>query len=391
MSENPTVKTILIEAMKQGKVDITKMSPKKQKLVKDILICHTVACGFSISVCPKCGKAEIHYGSCNNPACPMCGKVKREIWADNLYEKLPESNYYHIVFTIPAELNRLCLHDSTFMYNTLFAASAEAIKKILGDKKWMGAEKLGFFSVLHTWGQNLSLHPHIHMVLCGTGIDEEGNLVIPKRKGGKYLVPAKALAKLFKGIFMDKVRKKYEKEVNWEKDLNSAAKSRWNIEIREKHENTGHVVEYLGRYVNRIAISNGRLKEYDGNEVEFSYKDYRDHNKIKTMKLTDKEFLRRYFMHVLPERFAKIRYYGFFGNSQKNQAEEVRKKLGKMQDVKKKVRKTIEVLNEIMGRDIRKCIHCGASLADFIWTHLDIIKSRKKTYLRNFMIREQLE
>ena len=165
----------------EGKIDYSKLNHKQKKALRNIIECKTEVMGFNTDTCECCGHTEIHYNSCKNPNCPECGAVDKEIWIHKQERFTLNANYFHVVFTIPNELNILCLMDPKFMYKALFDVSAETIKELSKDKKYLGA-KIGFTSVLHTWGQNLSLHPHIHMIVPGGGIDSNGKWKNSKKK-----------------------------------------------------------------------------------------------------------------------------------------------------------------------------------------------------------------
>lgn len=285
--------------------------------------------GFNTDTCECCGHTEIHYNSCKNPNCPECGAVDKEIWIHKQERFTLNVNYFHVVFTIPNELNILCLMDPKFMYKALFDVSAETIKELSKDKKYLGA-KIGFTSVLHTWGQNLSLHPHIHMIVPGGGIDSNGKWKNSKKK---FFLPVKVVSKLFKGKFLSYTKK----------PMKSAK----------------HVVKYLGRYTHRIAISNARIKKYEDNKVTFSYKDYSDHNQIKEMTLDDTEFFRRYMMHVLPPNFMKIRHYGFLGNRNKEERIKAVRTATNTKNPGPLLIDYEQIISDILKRDVSICIKCG--------------------------------
>lgn len=177
----------------EGKIDYSKLNHKQKKALRNIIECKTEVMGFNTDTCECCGHTEIHYNSCKNPNCPECGVVDKEIWIHKQERFTLNVNYFHVVFTIPNELNILCLMDPKFMYKALFDVSAETIKELSKDKKYLGA-KIGFTSVLHTWGQNLSLHPHIHMIVPGGGIDSNGKWKNSKKK---FFLPVKVVSKFF--------------------------------------------------------------------------------------------------------------------------------------------------------------------------------------------------
>ena len=313
----------------EGEIDYSKLNHKQKKALRNIIECKTEVMGFNTDTCECCGHTEIHYNSCKNSNCPECGAVDKEIWIHKQERFTLNVNYFHVVFTIPNELNILCLMDPKFMYKALFDVSAETIKELSKDKKYLGA-KIGFTSVLHTWGQNLSLHPHIHMIVPGGGIDSNGKWKNSKKK---FFLPVKVVSKLFKGKFLSYTKK----------PMKSAK----------------HVVKYLGRYTHRIAISNARIKKYEDNKVTFSYKDYSDHNQIKEMTLDDTEFFRRYMMHVLPPNFMKIRHYGFLGNRNKEERIKAVRTATNTKNPGPLLIDYEQIISDILKRDVSICIKCG--------------------------------
>lgn len=292
---------------------------RKQNVLRHICGCRSSQSNIVITMCPECGHNEYHYGSCHDSCCPICGEAKREAWIATESQYILDVPYYHIVFTVPHELNPLFLLAPKIMYNFLFKASSEALKEMGKDSKWLGAEQMGFMMMLHSFGSNLSLHPHVHCLAAGCGLDGKGDLVFAKKKG--YFMPVKALAKKFKGIFLNLLKNEFPKELlDDPNQLESIRKAcnfkKWNVELRDRTNNKEAVMNYLGRYVNRTAISESRIKDYnlETGQVTFSYKDYADHSKVKDMVLSDSEFVRRFLMHVPPKGFMKLRFYGFWGN-----------------------------------------------------------------------------
>lgn len=312
---SPTLTKILIDLFSSGKINLDSLNKKQKKAVIDIMSCHTEICGFTKEVCEHCGKEIIHYGSCNNPACGQCGKKSRDEWIKRQQEKKVNAPYYHIVFTVPDQhLNPLFLHDPKFMYNSLFKAVDRVLKKFSADPKFLGVSKNGYTAMLHTFGATMNLHCHIHVVFPAVGLDQNGQLVVGK---DDFLFPAKAVAKSFKGEFLKIIKKEYGKPNSpWTKKLARAGKEEWNVQIQPCKGNPDYVIRYLSRYVNRTAISNGRLVSHQDGWVNFMYKNYRKDSKLCEMSLTEKEFFRRLMLHILPERFIKCRRYGFLSGNQ---------------------------------------------------------------------------
>ncbi len=328
MAENssPTAffRQIISDEIENGNLVLEELDHKKAKVLKDIMECHTPAKGIAMSFCPHCGHSEYHNGSCHNACCPCCGSSVRLKWIEKQQDYVLDARYFHIVFTIPSELNPLCLYDPEFMYNCLFDSVGQTLLAFSDDQKFLGGMP-GFYCALHTWGQKLDLHPHIHVIFCAGALTDSGEWVTPKRTtkdGRPFLFPVKALAAKFRGEFMARLNEHFlSDEVFDKRELNSiihkSLNKKWNVEIRESTGDPSHVIEYLGRYVNRVAITESRIVSYENGIVTFKYKDYRDGNKIKTMELTAQEFLRRFMMHIPPRYFTTKRGYGFLSSGRK--------------------------------------------------------------------------
>jgi hypothetical protein len=275
--------------------------------------------GGHIDACDACGNLSISYNSCRDRHCPKCQGNKREHWITQRETELLPVPYFHVVFTLPEAINTLAMHDSKTVYATLFEAAWETLARF-GKAKEL---QMGMIGVLHTWGQNLSLHPHLHCIVPGGGIYKNNNWQNIK-KDGKFLFPVKALSKVFRAKYCEKIKAKapldYEqiRECLWQK--------RWVVFAKKPFGNPKAVVEYLGRYTHKIAISNHRIKNIDHENVTFDYKDYRLGGTKKQMTLTHQEFIRRFALHILPKRFVKIRHYGFLSSTWK------RKKLKLLQE-----------------------------------------------------------
>jgi len=277
--------------------------------------CRTSALGGHIDRCnnPSCHRLHLSYNSCRNRHCPKCQGHKREEWIRAREEELLNVPYFHVVFTLPQELNRLCLYRPELMYSLLFKTAWQVIKGFSSNHKFLGANP-GMVAILHTWGQNLSLHPHLHCVVPGGGITKSGKWKSARNKG-KYLFPVKAMSKVFRARFVAQLRKElgspsycfYE----------SLFKNEWVVYCKRPFLGPSQVVEYLGRYTHKIAISNHRIKNLDNKKVTFSVKDYRHGGRKSNMYLPDAEFIRRFALHVLPRGFVRIRHYGILSSYHK--------------------------------------------------------------------------
>lgn len=277
--------------------------------------CRTAALGGHIDRClnPSCGRLHLSYNSCRNRHCPKCQGHKREEWIRAREEELLKVPYFHVVFTLPCELNRLCLYEPKLVYNLLFKTAWQVIKDFASNPKFLGASP-GMIAILHTWGQNLSLHPHLHCIVPGGGITLRGKWKSAKNKG-KYLFPVKAVSKVFRARFVAALRKELEPQPT--DFYQSLFKQDWVVYCKQPFFGPAQVVEYLGRYTHKIAISNHRIKQLQDNTVTFSVKDYRYGGRKSVQCLSDAEFLRRFALHILPKGFVRIRHYGILSSYHK--------------------------------------------------------------------------
>ena len=337
----------------------------KKKVIKAIENCKTEKLGAHKYVCDECGYEEIAYNSCRNRHCPNCQTGKKLKWIEARKEEVLNIKYYHIVFTIPSEIYLLALQNQTEMYKILFKASAETLKELAGDDKYLGGE-IGFFSILHTWGQNLMYHPHIHCVVTGGGLTETGKW---KEKEEDFFIPVKVMSKKFRGKFLNYVKKskklnfygenKYlENPESFSNLIQEMYNKDWVVYCKEPFKNAESVIQYLGRYTHRVAISNERIVKVGEEEVTFKWRDYKDNNKMKEMTVTIEEFIRRFLIHILPPKFMKIRYYGILGNKNKKKKLLKCKILTRTKIYKKKEFPTLELLKKVLGKDFNLCPQC---------------------------------
>ena len=276
--------------------------------------CRTYLLGGHIDRCtnPNCNHLHISYNSCRNRHCPKCQGHKREEWMQARESELLNVPCYHVVFTLPAELNKVCLYAPKPIYNLLFKTAWSVIKGFAENPKFLGA-KTGMVAILHTWGQNLSLHPHLHCIVPGGGILPSGKWKHAKGKG-KYLFPVKAMSTVFRARFVEGLRKKLKPEGKVYKKL---FEQNWVVYCKRPYFGPAQVIEYLGRYTHKIAISNHRIKNIENDSVTFNAKDYRHGGKTHPVRLSDKEFIRRFALHVLPKGFTRIRHYGILSSTVK--------------------------------------------------------------------------
>lgn len=317
----------LLQQMPQWKELIT---PGSHKVLSRIERCRTADFGYHAFRCSDsdCGAMQYVYHSCRNRHCPGCGNNKKDEWIEARMKELLPVKYYHAVFTIPHQLNSIVMGNRKAMFDLLFDAVSYTLLKFAGDDKHLGAQP-GIIAVLHTWGQQLSFHPHIHCIVSGGGIDKNKRWKEAVKAKHKFLFPTNAVAEVYRAYFLKHLQQQIDKGIvkltreqhkDWLNLRTSLYKIDWIVEFREPMGGPAQVVEYLGRYTHKVAISNHRIKRIDSdNNVTFEYKDYTDDGKKKTMSLPGEEFLRRYEQHILPPRFCKIRHYGYLGNYNRKQ------------------------------------------------------------------------
>jgi len=288
--------------------------------------CRTAALGGHLDACPQCGFQAISYNSCRNRHCPKCQAQARERWLAAREQELLDTPYFHVVFTVPHELNLLAQDNPRQFYHLLFTATAATLLEIAADPKHLGAE-IGVLSILHTWGQNLLAHPHIHCVIPAGGISRDHSRWVHPRYPGFFL-PVRVLSRVFRGKFIAGLKRLYRHkqlrcagpsaaladEQQFRQLLRRLHRQDWVVYAKPAFGGPRQVLRYLGRYTHRVAISNHRLTSFDGERVTFRWKDYAHGGKIRQMTLAATEFLRRFFLHVLPKGFVRIRHFGFLGN-----------------------------------------------------------------------------
>lgn len=323
IEDKPTIQDIFI-LYSDNYIKNHNLSKQELKVISSIKNCKTKEMGIHKITCECCGEEMISYNSCRNRHCPMCQQYKKEEWIDKQNKDLLNCPYFHIVTTTPSELNIIALYNKKEFYNILFEATKESILTLCEDPKWLGA-KVGITSILHTWGQTLELHPHIHSIVTGGGLTKNNKW---EESSENYLIKVQVLTSMFKGKFLSKLKRldlKLPPELEYLKDnkklnkfLEPLYKKDWVTYIEPPKGSPENVIEYIGRYSFRVAISNNRIKSIDNGIITFEYKDYKDNNKIKIMSLSADEFIRRFLLHILPDNFTKIKHYGLFGNNVKS-------------------------------------------------------------------------
>jgi len=344
-----------------------------EKVVQDIIACRTAKLGGHVEVCEECGHTRISYNSCKNRHCPKCQFVKKEKWILDKNQDVLPIEYFHVVFTVPEKLNLLMYRNSKQLYSLLIKCAGKTITGLGKEVKWLNG-LTGAISVLHTWGQKLELHPHVHCIVPGGGLSKDKTKWIGCKKG--FFLPVKVMSKRFRRLLLDELKELYKNNklylegsfAEWKDPRSFQAlidelyKTDWVVYAKRPFENVMTVIKYLARYTHRIAISNYRIVKLENDYVYFTYRDYKDNNKKKVMRLYAIEFIRRFLLHVLPPRFVKIRYTGLLSNrSRKENIERCRTILNvKLEDipVRKEYSDFAEFLLDVFDFDVRKCPGC---------------------------------
>jgi hypothetical protein len=351
------------------------LSAARQRAMLAIESCRTAALGGHVERCGDCGHQRVSYNSCRNRNCPKCQGLARAQWLQDRQAELLDVPYFHVVFTVPSQVEVIAFQNQTVVYDILFRATAETLRIIAADPKHLGAE-IGFLAVLHSWGQNLMHHPHLHCLVPSGGIAPDGESWIACRPG--FFLPVRVLSRMFRGLFLHYLEKAFNAgELNFfsaYRHLHELAAFRrylapvhhaeWVVYAKRPFAGPAQVLNYVGRYTHRVAISNNRLVSIDNGKVQFRWRDYRDGNRQKIMTLDGGEFVRRFLVHVLPDGFHRIRYYGFLGNCHRaRKLERCRELLGMTPaapaDPPADYRDRYEALT---GQSLRACPHCHTGL-----------------------------
>ena len=301
------------------------VSGQQRRATSDLIACRTATLGGHRRRCTSCGNEEIAYNSCRNRHCPKCQGKKQALWLQARSADLLEIPYFHIVFTLPEALGPLVLQNQRVLYGLLFRATAETLLTIARDEKHLGA-KIGFTAILHTWGQTLLYHPHVHCVVPAGGLSPDARQWIAAREG--FFLPVRVLSRLFREKYLAYLREAYQsgdlvlagrlenlrEERAWRTYLAPIAKQDWVVYAKPPFGSPAQVLKYLARYTHRVAISNRRLIALEDGMVAFSYKDYKRGHRRRVTRLSAIEFMRRFLLHVLPRSFMRIRHYGLLAN-----------------------------------------------------------------------------
>ena len=346
------------------------LSVGQKRVLRAIERCRTAALGGHLEQCDQCGHERNAYNSCANRHCPKCQSLARAEWLEKRQAELLQCEYFHVVFTLPEPLAALALQNKREMYGLLFRATAETLQSIASDPKHLGAQ-IGFFCILHTWGQTLTHHPHLHCVVPGGGISLNGSRWVACRPG--FFLPVRVLSRRFRNLYLRYLEETYSAgklrfygelqplshPKNFARYLAPLHNTEWVVFAKPPFGGPDRVLDYLGRYTHRVAISNNRLKELKDGQVSFAYKDYKHEHRHKVMALPADEFLRRFLLHVLPDSFQRIRHYGLLGN--RHRAENLarcRELLAMPVPIPQPARDYRERWQQLTGHDPLQCPKC---------------------------------
>jgi putative transposase/transposase-like zinc-binding protein len=300
----------------------------ERRIMAAIEVCRTARLGGHVERCTECGLVRIAYNSCRNRHCPKCQGAARTEWLAERQTELLPVPYFHVVFTLPAPAAEIAFQNKEAVYAILFKVAAATLNTLAADRRHLGAE-IGFVAVLHTWGQNLQHHPHIHCLVPGGGLSPDGVRWVACRPG--FFLPVRVLSRLFRRLFLEKLREAFAAgklalfgalarladAPVFDRFLAELRRVEWVVYAKRPFAGPAAVLAYLGRYTHRVAIANSRLVALASDRVSFRWRDYRHHNKSKVMTLAADEFIRRFLLHALPDGFHRIRHYGFLSNRQR--------------------------------------------------------------------------
>ena len=351
--------------------ELGRLPQTHRKVIQDIRNCRTSRLGGHRLRCDECAYEKQSYNSCRNRHCPKCQFTAKVRWIEKRTEDLLECPYFHVVFTVPSELNPLVLRNKKKSYDILFKAASQTLKEVAQNPKHLGAE-IGFIGVLHTWGQNLLDHPHIHFIVPGGGLNSEKTKWVQCQKD--FLLPVKVLSRFFRGKVLSYFEKAFDQKdlefmgaidhlklpANFKEILMSCTQKDWVVYSKEPFSGPKQVIEYLGQYTHRIAITNYRLVKIDSENVHFKVRDRDNPKEKKIMVLPAREFMRRFLLHVLPRSYVRIRHFGLLGSRLKKMKIAVVRQL---QGVVAKVREALqeswqETLKRTTGIDPERCPSC---------------------------------
>ena len=371
--KHPTVQDIFLRFYPEY-LDKYTPSPQQSKVANCIINCKTGAYGANVSMCEDCGHLQIHYNSCRNRCCPMCQALPKEMWIDKRREDVLDAPYFHVIFTVPQELNSLIYSNQQLLYDAMYHSVSATINELTEDTKHLGA-KVGYICVLHTWGSEMNYHPHIHVILLGGGLTSNNQW---RDKGEEFFLPVKVLSKLFRGKYLDELKnlweekkllfhgssEKYRNHYVFKELLDLCYDKDWVPHCKKTFNGAQSVINYLGKYTHRIAISNHRIIRMDEDTVTYYVKDYREEGNWTEFTISGVEFIRRFLMHVPPKRFVRIRHYGLLCTRTKTRHLTLcRNLLGCKQYLSRlKDLDTPQMLETLYGIKVTICKRCGGHL-----------------------------
>lgn len=349
-------------------------SASQMKVAYHIMNCKTGAFGVNISVCEQCGSVSVHYNSCRDRCCPMCQELPKEKWVDARREDILDAPYFHVVFTVPEELNPVIYSNQKLLYNTLYHAAASTLSELASDRKYLGAD-IGFICILHTWGSAMNYHPHIHAIVLGGGLDSENHW---KDNGEDFFLPVKVISRAFRGKYLAELKQlwsdnklvfhgsaePFKNHYAFKELLDTCYVKEWIPYCKKPFRRAGSVIKYLGKYTHRIAISNYRIKSMTDSEVTFTVKDYKNQGHWKELTLSGEEFIRRFLMHVPPKRFVRIRHYGLLSSRNKSRKITLcrnllgcKKYISRLKDLDAPA-----IIRLLYNKDVCRCSSCGGKI-----------------------------
>lgn len=351
-----------------------KLSAVQRKTAYSIMNCKTGAFGVNISVCEECGTVTIHHNSCRNRCCPMCQEFPKEKWVDARKEDVLDAPYFHVVFTVPEELNPVIYSNQKLLYDALYHAASGTIRELTSDRKYLGAD-VGYISILHTWGSAMNYHPHIHTLLLGGGLDKDNHW---RDNGKDFFLPIRVISRVFRGKYLMELKQlwadqklefhgtaqKYQNHYAFKELLDICYGKEWSPYCKKTFQGAQAVIQYLGKYTHRIAVSNHRIIHMDEKSVTFAVKDYKNAGQWKELTVSGEEFIRRFLMHVPPKRFVRIRHYGMLSNKNKLKKLTVcRNLLGCKKYISRlKTLDAAAMIKLLYQVDVCKCNACGGHL-----------------------------
>jgi hypothetical protein len=349
------------------------LSTGQRRVMTAIEVCRTAALGGHLERCDQCGYERNAFNSCRDRHCPKCQCLARAQWIEERQSELLDVPYFHVVFTVPEEIAAIAYQNKEVVYGILFQATAETLKTIAADPKHLGAE-IGFFAVLHTWGQSLQFHPHLHCVMPGGGLSPDGQRWIACRPN--FFLHVRVLSHRFRRLLLQSLQQAFDSgKLQFFNALESLRERRtflelvdrmkaceWVVYAKRPFAGPQQVLDYVGRYTHRVAISNHRLLDIENHQVRFEWKDYRDSGQVKTMTLSADEFIRRFLLHVLPDGLQRIRYYGFLGNRYRQEKLELCRRLLGMPTLAEPTHPTEkdyrDRYEELTGESLYQCPQC---------------------------------